>query len=182
VQVGNLKNARLSLLFFGSGGGGGRESLGRPVLNNLLGGGGWGGLSSRPGQEVINKTHYTSIHPFSGSQDAQNTSLDLIITCSSVTFTYREKCDQYHTHRDYSVVNKEEAEISVEKYLQTEAKNFYQYYCSYKNQKPCVNGQAESGKIGRLLNHSKQLPNCIAKLIEIENSPRIIIFALKDIS
>ncbi len=41
---------------------------------------------------------------------------------------------------------------------------------------------SESGRIERLLNHSKSLPNSIAKLIEIENSPRIIIFVLKDIS
>jgi hypothetical protein len=46
-------------------------------------------MSSRPGQEVIHKTLYASIRPkelsarheFSGSPDAHNTSLDLIITC-----------------------------------------------------------------------------------------------------
>jgi SET domain-containing protein len=29
---------------------------------------------------------------------------------------------------------------------------------------------------------TQKTPNCIAKLIEIENSPRIVLFALKDIS
>jgi hypothetical protein len=73
-----------SIFRYGGGGGG---LLGGPVQNNLLGEG--GGLSRRPGQEVIHKTLYTSIRPkelsarhqFSGSQDAHNTSLDLITTC-----------------------------------------------------------------------------------------------------
>ncbi len=60
-----------------------------PAQNILLVGGGGGGLSSRPGQEVTHGTLHTSIrtkelsarHQFSGSQDAHNTSLDLIITC-----------------------------------------------------------------------------------------------------
>jgi hypothetical protein len=72
-------------------GGGGGGLPGGPVQKNLLGG---GGMSRRPGQEVIHKTLYTSIRPkelsayhqFSGSQDAHNTSLDLIITCPQSHF------------------------------------------------------------------------------------------------
>jgi hypothetical protein len=48
-----------------------------------------GGLSNRPGQEVTNETHHTSIRPkelsarhlFSGLEDANNTSLAFNITC-----------------------------------------------------------------------------------------------------
>jgi [histone H4]-lysine20 N-methyltransferase SETD8 len=79
-------------------------------------------------------------------------------------------------------VTKEVADRRVDEYEQQGAKNFYQYYFSFKNQKMCVDAQVDSGRIGRLFNHSKNSPNCIAKLIEIENSPRIVLFALKDIS
>ncbi len=55
----------------------------------LVGGGGGTVKPARPGQEVTHGTLHTSIRPkelsarhqFSGSQDAHNTSLDLILTC-----------------------------------------------------------------------------------------------------
>jgi histone-lysine N-methyltransferase SETD8 len=79
-------------------------------------------------------------------------------------------------------VPKEVAERRVDEYEVQGAENFYQYYFSFKNHNMCVDAQEESGKLGRLFNHTKKNPNCIAKLIEVENSPRIILFALKDIS
>jgi histone-lysine N-methyltransferase SETD8 len=78
-------------------------------------------------------------------------------------------------------VPKDVADRRVDEYEVQGAENFYQYYFSFKNQNMCVDAQEESGKLGRLFNHTKKTPNCIAKLIEVENSPRIVLFALKDI-
>ena len=85
AQLGSQEIACSNLLFFGTWG-----EPGGPVQNILLvGGGGRTVEPARPGQEVTHGTLHTSIRPkelsarhqFSGSQDAHNTSLDLIITC-----------------------------------------------------------------------------------------------------
>jgi hypothetical protein len=53
-------------------------------------------------------------------------------------------------------VPKEVADRRVDEYEQQGAKNFYyQYYFSFKNQNMCVDAQEESGKLGRLFNHTK---------------------------
>jgi [histone H4]-lysine20 N-methyltransferase SETD8 len=80
------------------------------------------------------------------------------------------------------IVSEEEAARRVAEYVRNGATAFYQYSFKYKNKPMCIDAQEESGLMGRLLNHSKKSPNCLAKLMEIENSPRIVIFALKDIS
>ncbi len=79
---------------------------GGPVLNNLLVvGGGRGGLSSRPGQEVTHGSLHTSIWPkelsgsarhlFSGLEDADNTSLAFNITCPR---------SHFHTGRNVTLI------------------------------------------------------------------------------
>ena len=45
-----------------------------------------------------------------------------------------------------------------------------------------VDATKETSRLGRLINHSKDHPNCFPKLIEIEKDPKIVIFAKKDIS
>jgi histone-lysine N-methyltransferase SETD8 len=80
------------------------------------------------------------------------------------------------------IVSEDEANRRVVEYVRNGAIDFYQYYFKYKNKPMCIDAQEESGLMGRLLNHSKKKPNCWAKLKEIDNSPRIVIFALKDIS
>lgn len=39
----------------------------------------------------------------------------------------------------------------------------------------------ESGKLGRLLNHSKTKPNCVTKTVDIESYPFLILVAARDI-
>ena len=45
-----------------------------------------------------------------------------------------------------------------------------------------IDATAESGKLGRLLNHSKTSGNCHTKLIEVKGNPYLILVASKDIS
>ncbi|ESO95519.1 hypothetical protein LOTGIDRAFT_117025 [Lottia gigantea] len=57
----------------------------------------------------------------------------------------------------------------------------YMYYFNLKGKHYCIDATAESGKLGRLLNHSRISFNCCTKLIEIKNTPYLIIIASRDI-
>lgn len=57
----------------------------------------------------------------------------------------------------------------------------YMYYFIYQNKKYCVDATAESGKLGRLLNHSSKCGNCMTKVIGIGDRPYLILLAARDI-
>ena len=44
-----------------------------------------------------------------------------------------------------------------------------------------VDATLESGKLGRLLNHSRLKPNCVTKTIDIGDIPYLILVAARDI-
>lgn len=56
----------------------------------------------------------------------------------------------------------------------------YMYYFNFKNKNYCIDATAESGRLGRLLNHSKN-GNCHTKLIEVKDKPVLILVASQDI-
>lgn len=58
----------------------------------------------------------------------------------------------------------------------------YMYYFLHKNQRYCIDATAESGCLGRLLNHSRVNPNCATKLVEVNNCPYLILVALRDLN
>nr|ALJ75659.1 SETD8 [Schmidtea mediterranea] len=66
-------------------------------------------------------------------------------------------------------------------YKQDPSKGSYMFYFRFKDNKYCVDATKESGKLGRLLNHSKLNPNCYVKVISINDSPRLAIFAKREI-
>ena len=45
-----------------------------------------------------------------------------------------------------------------------------------------IDGTEESGRYGRLLNHSRVSPNCITKVVTMKEVPRLIIVAKQTIS
>ena len=45
----------------------------------------------------------------------------------------------------------------------------------------CVDATAEDETFGRLINHSRSDPNLVMKIVVVENVPRVIFFALKNI-
>merc|ERR1711881_663683 len=58
----------------------------------------------------------------------------------------------------------------------------YIYFFSFKGKRYCIDATAESGRYGRLLNHSKTRANCKTRLVEEpEGIPRLIIEAKVDI-
>jgi hypothetical protein len=60
-------------------------------------------------------------------------------------------------------------------------KGSYSYYFTYNSTKYCVDATEESGRFGRLLNHSKNHPTCVPKVVEVAGTPRLIFLAKHDI-
>ena len=44
-----------------------------------------------------------------------------------------------------------------------------------------IDATEESGRLGRLINHSRQRPNLKTKVLEVEGKPRLALMALKEI-
>lgn len=68
-----------------------------------------------------------------------------------------------------------------EAYAQDAAIGCYMYFFEYKSKQLCIDATSETGRLGRLLNHSKLGANCQAKLFETQARPYIIIVAARDI-
>ncbi|CAG5867727.1 unnamed protein product [Menidia menidia] len=65
-------------------------------------------------------------------------------------------------------------------YSQNPATGCYMYYFQYLCKTYCVDATRESGRMGRLINHSKS-GNCQTKLHDIEGVPHLILVASRDI-
>ncbi|KAL4223536.1 histone H4-K20 monomethylation [Mactra antiquata] len=68
------------------------------------------------------------------------------------------------------------------KYSKDPTKGCYMYYFQFKNKKYCIDATSESGKLGRLLNHSKTHGNCHTKLVNFGDRPYLILVASRDIN
>ncbi|CDS42598.1 histone lysine n methyltransferase setd8 [Echinococcus multilocularis] len=57
----------------------------------------------------------------------------------------------------------------------------FMFFFSHGNQRYCVDATEETGKLGRLINHSRLHPNCVVKVIPINGIPRLALFAKTEI-
>ncbi|CAD5116581.1 DgyrCDS5459 [Dimorphilus gyrociliatus] len=57
----------------------------------------------------------------------------------------------------------------------------YMYYFEYQSKRFCVDATIETGRFGRLVNHSRKKPNCKTKVIGINGTPRLILIASRNI-
>ncbi|XP_058795826.1 N-lysine methyltransferase KMT5A-A-like isoform X2 [Phymastichus coffea] len=57
----------------------------------------------------------------------------------------------------------------------------YMYYFKHKDRQYCIDATKESGKLGRLINHSRK-GNLTSRIIEVNGIPHLILFAKADIS
>ena len=57
----------------------------------------------------------------------------------------------------------------------------YMYFFTYLGKRYVIDATNESGRFGRLINHSRYSPNCKTKVVSIGDTPRLIFIALKDI-
>ncbi|XP_073322599.1 lysine methyltransferase 5Ab [Pagrus major] len=73
-----------------------------------------------------------------------------------------------------------EAKQREAQYAQDPQTGCYMYYFQYQCKTYCVDATKESGRLGRLINHSKT-GNCQTKLHPIDGTPHLILVASRDI-
>ncbi|XP_023247904.1 N-lysine methyltransferase KMT5A-like [Copidosoma floridanum] len=56
----------------------------------------------------------------------------------------------------------------------------YMYYFQHRNQQYCIDATAESDKLGRLVNHSRN-GNLLTRIVEIGDTPHLVLIAKEDI-
>lgn len=59
----------------------------------------------------------------------------------------------------------------------------YMYYFEWKNEKYCVDATLDrtNKRLGRLINHSRKIPNCRTRIFEYNKNPHLIFVALRDV-
>lgn len=68
-------------------------------------------------------------------------------------------------------------------YSQDITKGCYMYYFNHRDKQYCIDATKETGRYGRLINHSCKTPNCVTKVVMLPNQvePRLILVAKQDI-
>lgn len=69
-----------------------------------------------------------------------------------------------------------EAKLREQKYAQDQSTGCYMYYFKHKNQQYCIDATAETGRFGRLVNHSRN-GNLITRTVFVDNRPRLVLIA-----
>ncbi|XP_059193484.1 lysine methyltransferase 5Ab [Centropristis striata] len=73
-----------------------------------------------------------------------------------------------------------EAKLREAQYAQDPQKGCYMYYFQYQCKTYCVDATEETGRLGRLINHSKS-GNCQTRLHPIDDTPHLILVASRDV-
>jgi len=79
------------------------------------------------------------------------------------------------------LIDIENAKDRESKYSMDTSKGCYMYYFKHKGKQYCIDATGESGRYGRLLNHSTKNPNCATKVVMLGDTPRLILVAKQDI-
>lgn len=79
------------------------------------------------------------------------------------------------------LIDMTEAKSREKMYAQDQNTGCYMYYFRHQNTQYCVDATAESGRLGRLVNHSRN-GNLSTKTVEIDKKPRLVLIAKEDIS
>jgi len=78
------------------------------------------------------------------------------------------------------LIDTAEAKCREKLYSKDLSAGCYMYYFKHKGQQFCIDATAESGKVGRLVNHSRN-GNLVTKTIDVDNQPRLILVAKEKI-
>ena len=73
------------------------------------------------------------------------------------------------------------AEERENRYAMDISKGCYMYYFKTNGKHYCIDATAETGRLGRLVNHSRLQPNCCTKVVMVDKIPRLVLIAKKDI-
>lgn len=79
------------------------------------------------------------------------------------------------------LIEQNAAEERENKYAMDISKGCYMYYFKANGKHYCIDATVETGRIGRLVNHSRQQPNLQTKVVMVQNCPRLILVAKCDI-
>lgn len=79
------------------------------------------------------------------------------------------------------LISLEEAKTREAMYAQDQNTGCYMYYFMYRNTQYCVDATAESKRLGRLVNHSRN-GNLMTKTISVGGIPRLVLIAKEDIN
>lgn len=78
------------------------------------------------------------------------------------------------------LINQGEAREREKVYAQDQNTGCYMYYFQHRNQQYCVDATAETDKLGRLVNHSRN-GNLVARIVEVDAKPHLVLTAKEDI-
>ncbi|XP_050453151.1 histone-lysine N-methyltransferase PR-Set7 [Cataglyphis hispanica] len=78
------------------------------------------------------------------------------------------------------LINQSEAKEREKVYAQDQNTGCYMYYFQHRNQQYCVDATAETNKLGRLVNHSRN-GNLVARIVEVKSTPHLVLTAKEDI-
>ncbi|KAJ8957938.1 hypothetical protein NQ318_001936 [Aromia moschata] len=73
-----------------------------------------------------------------------------------------------------------EAKRREEQYAQDQNAGCYMYYFKYNGQQYCIDATAETSRLGRLVNHSRN-GNLLTRTIILDGKPRLVLIAKEDI-
>lgn len=65
-------------------------------------------------------------------------------------------------------------------YAQDQNTGCYMYYFKHKNKQYCIDATEETGKLGRLVNHSRN-GNLMTRTVEVKGQPHLVLIAKEDI-
>ncbi|XP_058128598.1 histone-lysine N-methyltransferase PR-Set7 [Anopheles ziemanni] len=78
------------------------------------------------------------------------------------------------------LISVSEAKQREQIYAEDDNTGCYMYYFKHKNLQHCIDATAESGKLGRLVNHSRN-GNLVTKTVSLNNRPHLVLIAKEDI-
>lgn len=79
------------------------------------------------------------------------------------------------------LLNGKEAREREEVYAQDPSKGCYMYYFACGGERWCLDGTAESGYLGRLVNHSRLTPNLVTRAVMVAGAPHLVLVAARDL-
>ena len=79
------------------------------------------------------------------------------------------------------LINLKEAKEREGEYSMDLSKGCYMYYFKANNKQYCIDATKETGRLGRLVNHSRLAPNLQTKVVLFRETPRLILIAKRDV-
>ena len=82
---------------------------------------------------------------------------------------------------DGILMDKGTASIMENTYSMDVSKGCFMFYFLYNKKQYCLDATEESGRYGRLINHSRKNPTCYPKVVTVNGTPRLIFRAKSDL-